>query len=107
MSAILIFFKPRHDLTLTSEAVARELVWGEEVEGLVDLPIREVLDRLKAEFPEHRETPGLLIVEIESGRFETTWTWQHVKVELHEVSATDQQRLMAVLEAFGCQVFEG
>jgi hypothetical protein len=107
MPDVILFWKPRADLSLTPAAVARELLWGEEVEGLVDLAIKEVIDRLKAEFPEHRETPGLLVCRTGGGRLEATWSWQHVKAELHDVASADRQRLIAVLADFGCQHFEG
>ena len=69
--------------------------------------IKQVIERLKAEFPEHRESAGQLTLRTDGGRIETTWTWQHVKAELHEASDIDRQRLVAVLEEFGCQTFEG
>src|SRR6185312_11983503 len=46
-SSDLLFWKAGPALKLSAPEVTRELVWGEEVDGLVDLPIREILDRLK------------------------------------------------------------
>jgi hypothetical protein len=107
MPEILLFWRPRADLALSPAEIAREVLWGEEVEGLVDLPIKEVIERLKAEFPQHRETSGLLVLHVDDGRIETTWTWQHVKAELHDVPDADRERLTAVLGQFGCEAFEG
>ena len=107
MPQVLLFFRPRHDLRLAPEEVARDLLWGEEVEGLIDLPIKEVLDRLKAEFPDHRETPGLLVIRSGAGQAQCTWTWQHLKAELHDLPDDDRRRLIGVLARFETQVFEG
>jgi hypothetical protein len=107
MPDILLFWRPRSDLTLSPAEVARDVLWGEEVEGLVDLPVKDIIERLKAEFPEHRETSGLLVLHADGGRVEATWTWQHVKAELHDVPGSDCERLVAVLAEFGCQSFEG
>jgi hypothetical protein len=102
----LIFWKAGPDLRLPAQEVARELIHGEDVAGLIDLPIKAILDRLKEAFPHHREVPGELLVEAGAGSFTATWTWQHLRVELGDVPAADRERLIAVLETFGCEAFE-
>jgi hypothetical protein len=106
MNDVLIFWRPRADLAMEPAATAQELTWGEEVEGLVDLPIKAIIDRLKAEFPRHRETAGHLALEMGTGRAEATWTWQHLRVELAEASEEDRGRLIAAIEEFDCTVHE-
>jgi hypothetical protein len=91
---------------LTAGEVARELLWGEEVEGLIDLPIREILDRLKAEFPQHLEKSGLLTCQSAGGSFEATWSWQYVRVEHHGLPALERERLIDLIESFECMAFE-
>jgi hypothetical protein len=102
----LLFWKAGPHLKLTAPEVARELVWGEEVEGLVDLPIREIIDRLKAEFPEHEEKPGLLVARAGSGLFEATWSWQYVKVDCRGLATGERERLIDAVESFDCMAFE-
>ena len=107
MPDVLLFWKQRSELALSAEEIARELNWGEEVAGLEDLPVREVLDRLKAEFGQHDERPGLLVTRSpEGGSWEATWGWQFVKIELHEAASEVRQRLIDVLAEFGCRVHE-
>ena len=106
MNDALMFWKPRPGLAMPSAEIAQELSWGEDVEGLIDLPIKEIIDRLKAEFPRHRETPGHLSLDLEAGRAAATWTWQHVKIELSDAGDPDRQRVIAVLQEFGCTVYE-
>src|SRR3954454_17173023 len=93
----LLFWKVGPNVTLSQPEVARELLWGEEVDGLIDLPIREIIDRLKIEFPQHQENSGLLIGRAATGSFEATWTWQYVKVHCRDLPADDRQRLIEVI----------
>jgi hypothetical protein len=99
----LIFWNARSAPPLPPEQLARELYWGEEVEGLDDLPIREILDRLKAVFPQHEETTGLVRVQGEEGPFDVTWTWQTVRVDYQTLGEADRAKLSELLEAMGCR----
>ena len=99
---LLVFWRPGPNVKLSDAEIARELLWGEEVEGLIDLPIREVLDRLKIAFPDHEEKSGLFVGRTGSGAFEATWTWQYFRVDTDGLTPDDRQRLIDVLEAFGC-----
>jgi hypothetical protein len=103
---VLLFWKAGPQVRLSAAKVARELVWGEDVEGVIDLPIKEIIDRLKAEFPKHDEQAGLLVGQGSTGSFEATWTWQHVKAECHDLDATDRERLINVIEEFGCMAYD-
>jgi hypothetical protein len=107
MPEVLLFWKPRENLALSPAEVARELGWGEDVEGLVDLPVKEIIDKLKGQFEEHLETPGLLVLKSGVGRIEVTWTWQHIKLEMHDVEGADRERAAAAIVSFGCVEFEG
>jgi hypothetical protein len=98
----LIFWNARQAPPLPPEQLARELYWGEEVEGLDDLPIREILDRLTEAFPRHKETTGLVQVHGEEGPFEVTWTWQAVRVDYQTLGEADREKLHEVLGAMGC-----
>lgn len=105
MPDVLLFWKPRADLKLSPPEVARELMWGEEVEGLVDLPVKEIIDRLKEEFPDHRETPGLLVLRTGGGQIEATWTWQYIKLAVADVAGADCERAAAAIASFDCVEF--
>jgi hypothetical protein len=103
----LLFWIQGPNVRLSSAEVARELGFGEEVEGLIDLPVKEILDKLKAEFPRHDEQPGALLVHADGGTFEATWTWQHLRVDCRDLPAADQQHLIETIEAFGCMAYDG
>jgi hypothetical protein len=106
MSQLWIFFKPQAGVQLEPAAIARELVWGEDVEGLVDLPVRQIIDRLKDEFPQHTEKTGLVVLELSGGKAEATWSWQHLQVDVAAADEAERARLENVLAEFGCPVFK-
>ena len=103
MADVLLFWNQGPSVALPPAEIARELTWGEDVPGLIDLPVKEIIDRLKAAFPQHEERAGLLAGRTASGRFEATWTWQHVKVECHDLADEDRQRL---IEAVGYPAYD-
>jgi hypothetical protein len=105
MNETLLFWCPGPQLRLAPAEVAREIVWGEEVEGLIDLNVREIIDAVKAAFPQHDEQSGQLVGRAGAGSFEATWTWQHVKVENRGLPDNERRRLIDTIEAAGCQAF--
>jgi hypothetical protein len=102
----LLFWNPGPKSRLSAAEVAQELLWGEEVEGLIDLPVKEIIERLKSEFPQHDEQPGTLVAHGGVGTFEATWTWQHVRVDCHDLLASDRQRLINAVESLGCMAYD-
>jgi hypothetical protein len=107
MSAyVLMFWKAGPHTRLSPAEIGRELTWGEDVEGLSDLPVKEILDRLKVEFPNHQEQPGLLVCRGATGSLEASWTWQHVKIECHDLLPNERERLIEVMEGFGCATYD-
>jgi len=106
MSDVMLFWKAGPRVALSPPEIARELLWGEEVPGLVDLPVKEIIDRLKVAFPDHEERAGLLIGRAGTGSFEATWTWQHLKVESSDLPQGDRDRLVEVLDEFGCAPYQ-
>lgn len=93
-------------MKLSPAEIARELLWGEEVDGLIDLPIRQILDRLKSEFPRHDEKSGLLVAHGAMGSFEATWTWQYVRVDCRDLPLSERERLIELIESFDCMAFD-
>src|SRR5262245_1515556 len=101
----LLFWRAGPTVKLSPAEIARELLWGEEVEGLIDLPVREIIDRLKAEFPQHEEKSGILTAHAASGTFEATWSWQHLRIDHHNLPPADRDRLIDVIESFDCMAY--
>ena len=106
MSQLFAFWKPQSDLILQPQAIFQLLFYGEDAEGIADLPIHEIIAAVKQEFPQHEEKPGLLSVRGAVGHFDATWSWQHFRVEGHDLVAADVQQLMSILRQFGCGVYD-
>ena len=102
----LLFWRSGPTIKLSPAEIARELLWGEEVDGLIDLPIRDILDRLKIEFPDHEEKPGLLIVHSPPGTFQATWTWQYLRIDYHDLPPATHDHLIDIIESFDCMAYE-
>ena len=105
-AAQLLFWKPGPNVKLSAPEIAQELMWGEEVAGLIDLPVREILDRLKTEFPQHKEESGSLTCQSASGSFALTWSWQFIRAECHDLPEVDRERLIECVESFDCMAYE-
>jgi hypothetical protein len=103
----LLFWRTSPATKLSAHDIARELVWGEEVEGLIDLPIREILDRIKAEFPQHLEKSGVLACHAGGGSCEITWSWQYLRVEHRDLPPHERERLIDLIESFECMAYQG
>lgn len=106
MSDTILFWKAGPAVQLSPSEIARELTWGEEVPGLIDLPVKAIIDRLKATFGDHEERAGSLVCRGGVGSFEATWTWQYVKAECRDLPPGDRERLIEVLGEFGCEAHE-
>ena len=106
MTQSLMFWKQRPTLLNSPSAIAQDLDFGEEVEGLIDLPVREFLDRIKAEFPRAEERPGLLVSRGQGEMFEVSWSWQVVKVQVSDLDDDAREKLAAIGHEFGCQAHE-
>ncbi len=89
-----MFWNTGSAVKLSPPEICRELMWGEDVDGLIDLPVKQIIERLKAAFPRHEERSGELTAHGSSGSFDATWTWQYIKVELHDLADDDRQRLV-------------
>jgi hypothetical protein len=102
----LFFWKTGPNVKLSPPEIARELLWGEEVHGLIDLPVREILDRIKAVFAQSEEKSGLLTIRAADGHAEISWGWQFVRAECHDLPAAERERLIDAVEAFDCMAYE-
>lgn len=102
----LLFWRAGPAVKLSPAEIARELMWGEEVEGLIDLPVRAILDRLQAEFPDHDEKTGQFVGRAAAGSFEATWTWQFMRLDGRELPLSQRERLIDILESFGCTTYD-
>jgi len=91
---------------LPAAAIAQELQFGNEVDGLIDLPVRDIIDRLKTEFPGATERAGLLTVKVGGGSLEASWSWQFVKVEFQDLSEETRQQVCDIMQDFSATAYD-
>jgi hypothetical protein len=106
MRQTLIFWQTGPGVELSADAIAQELSFGEDVAGLVDLPIKEIIGRIKAEFPESEERTGLLVGRGIAGPFEVNWSWQFFRVEAAHLDDADRKTFGSIGREFGCEPYE-
>jgi hypothetical protein len=106
MQTTLVFWRQQPGAAPSPAAIALELNAGNEVDRLIDLPVREILERLKESFPDAVERAGELVWRREEEAFEATWTWQHVRVDCQDLSEETRGRLLAILDAFDCPAYD-
>lgn len=106
MKSTLVFWRQQPGVSLSPAAIAQELHIGNEVDRLIDLPVREILERLKDTFPDAVEKAGELIWSQGEQAFAATWTWQHVRLDCQELSDEHRGQLLEILEAFDCPAYD-
>jgi hypothetical protein len=106
MQQVLMFWRQDPGVQQPAETISQELSFGEDVEGLVDLPIKEVIDRIKAEFTGVDEKPGVLVGRGHAGQFEVSWSWQFFRIEGPHLEEDDRQKFLSIGRDFGCQAYE-
>lgn len=106
MPATLYFWKAEGPLQLTPERIAEELHYGEDVAGLIDLPIDQVIAQFKQAFSQTREHPGLLQVLGTEGPFALSWSWQYFRIDGEQLNPADRERCAQIGRQFGCEPFE-
>jgi hypothetical protein len=102
----LLFWRAGPAVKLSPAEIARELLWGEEVDGLIDLPVRAILDRLQVDFPDHHEAAGHFVGRATTGSFEATWTWQYFRIDGRDLPLSQRERLIDIIESFGCMAYD-
>jgi hypothetical protein len=102
----LLFWRAGSAVKLSPAEIARELMWGEEVDGLIDLNVRDILDRLKAEFPDCQETAGQFLARAAGGSFEATWTWQYFRIDCRDLPLFQREEVVATFQSFGCLAYD-
>jgi hypothetical protein len=106
MPHVIYLWREERDTGLSPAEVQRRLDADEDVEGLADLPIKEMLERLNQEFPGCKETAGQLTWTGGLERFRANWTWQFLRLEGDQLSEEHRDRFFDLARSFGCPVFD-
>ena len=102
----LYFWNQPASFSLPHAHIAQELQYGNDVEGLIDLPVKEIIDRLKAEIPSAVENAGVLTANTECGSFKASWSWQFVKLDCHDLPEETRLRLCEIMQEFSAHAYD-
>jgi hypothetical protein len=108
MSYDLNFWKEQPGRKLDPQSTYERLSEGERVEGLEDLPIKKILDRVKTEFrqgwtqsdDESWETAD------EERAFQVFTTPQFFRVDCYGLSDEEMTALIDIAAEFGCPLYD-
>lgn len=106
MSHVIAWWKPVPGFAGASEIVHRTLMAEEDVDGLCDLPIRQMIDAMKSEFADCGEVAGLL--KYREGDYEIHWTWSYQTMRAMADHFRDEHRekIIEIAQRHGCTVYD-
>lgn len=106
MSHLLYLWREQRDVALSPGEIQRRLDGGEDVEGLADLPIKDLIEAIKREFSGCKEMAGQLMWAAGGERFVSTWSWQYLRVESENLIDEHRDKFLEIAQAFGCPVYD-
>jgi hypothetical protein len=106
MSRIYALWNPGPTLRLDPAQIFQELEFGEDVEGLVDLPIQEMIRGVREIFPQAREQAGSVEGPAALGPVHITWTWQWLRIAAADLTPEELARIQRLAAQHQCQVFD-
>jgi hypothetical protein len=106
MPGVLYLWREQGATDKSPAAIARELDADHDVEGLADLPIKDMLDCLKQQFPGIQEIAGRIRWISGDERFMATWTWQFMRIECENLSDEHRDKFFDLARRFRCPVYD-
>jgi hypothetical protein len=105
LSYDLNFWKQDRPLSLSPVEIYRHLSEEEHVDGLAKLPVKEILARLKARFPQFN--PKDPSIEFDEGSIEVSWSDRDFRFDLRgDIPAADQNALVEIMRGFDCPLYD-
>jgi hypothetical protein len=104
--AHLYLWREPSGFELDAAAIARKLAGGDDVPGLIDLPIRDMLDVVKTHFPGGKETAGQWQWQSGAERIEATWSWQFLSFDVQQLTDEHRENIFELARQFHCPVFD-
>jgi hypothetical protein len=106
MPRILALWNASPRVLLTPPRVFQELEFGEDVTGLIDLPIHEMIASAKQIFPQTSEKSGAVEGPAAVGRVNITWSWQWLRLEYTDLTPDEFSQVRQLGQQHGCGVFD-
>lgn len=104
MSYDLVFWKQSPNLELTPQEVYERLCEGEYVEGIIDLPRDEIIERLYELYPSMEDTA--LDWSGPTGAFQAEVTGQSVIFLCYSLQKVEINKLIDMMMEFDCPLFD-
>lgn len=107
MSYDLNFWKFKSGIYLDPQTTYSSLCEGEHVDGLEELPIEEILNRIKVIFSDGWEQLDELNWEaVNRGAFQISTTSQMLRVDCYGMSVNDMNRFIDLGTEFECPLYD-
>ena len=107
MSYDLVFWKQTSCCNDTPSKVCEALLNGETPTGLQEIPIREMLTRVRDAFPGITEDGGMVFWEGgDHGMFEISFSPVHVHFCCRQLEAVSTNRLIEIAHEFECPLYD-
>jgi hypothetical protein len=112
MSYDLAFWRQTAGMQRPPESTYETLVGGQPVDGLMDLPVDEILAVIVESFPGAKRGPNGTEDWVEwvsanqMDSFQVTWSHQYFLVTCRHVHSDDMNRLIEIGARFGCPLFD-
>jgi hypothetical protein len=101
----LLLWRERMETGLEPQTISRRFEAGDDVEGLADLPIREMLDHLRREFPGAKESAGLLQWQSGEEAMKATWSWQYLRFDVESLNEEHREKIFELGRHFHCPIY--
>lgn len=106
MSYDLNFWKQRPGVELDPQSIYERLSDGSQVDGLEDLPIGSIVERIAAEFAHGWERLGQQDWDSSRGSFQIFTTPQFFRIDCYGMEGEDMNRFIDIAQEFGCPLFD-
>ncbi|HEV3416846.1 MAG TPA: hypothetical protein VG056_08545 [Pirellulales bacterium] len=106
MSYDLNFWRYTPGISLPNDDVYRRLCDGEQLAGLEDLPITEIVSQIEDAFSDWERLDEVTFDGGGRGGFQLFTTAQFVRVDCYALPSDTVNRFIEILHGFGCPLYD-
>jgi hypothetical protein len=112
MSYDLVFWRQKKPIPSSPLEIYRKLNSRENMEGrldlpgLAELPVDQILARLRAAYPDFDPLSPLTCFETQDGRYDVSWSKKHFTFMIDGDRGDSLNQLVGIMSEFGCPIFD-
>ena len=107
MSYDINFWKQTRPLEISAQEIYERLSRGEqEIDGLAELPVDQIKQRLKEAFPDYDPQDPFPLIQTEHGSIEVLHSRQSFRFDLRGETEEVHNRLVEIMADFGCPMYD-